>query len=70
MQSGFKENLIRLRVQFYYEIRQGDILIKKDRIYEMAHIIINDKVVSVDEEIGTAPLPISDLKTFDLAFRF
>ena len=53
-----------------YEVRQGDILIKKDKIYEMAHIVINDKVVSVDEQIGTAPLPISDLKTFDVAFRF
>jgi len=53
-----------------YDVRVGDILIKKDKIYEMTHIVINNKCVSVDEEIGTAPIPISDLKTFDLAYRF
>ena len=53
-----------------YEVRQGDILIKKDKIYEMAHIVINDKVVSVDENFGTSIMNISDLKIFNSAFRF
>ena len=53
-----------------YEVRQGDILIKKDKIYEMAHIVINDKVVSVDENFGTSIINISDLKIFNSAFRF
>ena len=53
-----------------YEVRQGDILIKKDNIYEMAHIVINDKCVYLEEELGTAQFKISEWKTCEGAFSF
>ena len=48
----------------------GDILVKHNENWDSCHICIGSKMASVDEQIGTAILPISDFNDFDSAYRF
>ena len=48
----------------------GDILVKHNENWDSCHICIGSKMASVDEQIGTAILPISDFNNFDSAYRF
>ena len=48
----------------------GDILVKHNVDWDSCHICIGSKMASVDEDIGTAIIPINDFNDFDTAYRF
>lgn len=63
---------LELGMQQYHPTKAifGDILVKHNKNWDSCHICIGSKIASIDEEVGTAILPIPDFNIFDSAYRF
>ena len=51
------------------QARHGDILIKTDPRWDMCHLSMGTKFISIDEVVGVSAVPIPDFNIFDKAFR-
>jgi len=51
------------------QAQHGDILIKHDQKWDMCHLCIGTKFISIDETIGINATSILDFNFFDKAYR-
>jgi len=49
--------------------RHGDILIKHDKRWDMCHICIGTKIISIDETVGVNAVSVNDFDIFDIGYR-